>query len=305
MAGNDPPIVPPPLVPGARVAVIAPSSPFDRALVVRGMGWLSRRYRVSFDRDLFERKGYLAGSDERRLTELDARLRDPTLGAVIVARGGYGLGRIAHRANWAALRTAPKWLVGFSDATVLHVEALAVGVASLHAHNTAGLGRGDTHRRERLRDALEHPMLARTVRGLERWVGGTAEGPLVGGNLTVLFTCLAAGRLRVPSGAVLVLEDVTEQAYRVDRMLTALQVSGALDRVAGVVVGDFTECPPSRGVTVREVLEERLGALGVPVAAGLPFGHELENEPLVLGVRARLDASGGTLETGSLPEGAS
>jgi muramoyltetrapeptide carboxypeptidase len=278
--------------------VIAPSSPFDRALVLRGMGFLAERYRVDFDRDLFERKGYLAGSDERRRKELDARLRDPDLGAIFVARGGYGLGRIAHQADWAALRSRPKWLVGFSDATVLHVEALAAGVASLHAHNTAGLGVGDATRRERLRDALEAPERARTIRGLESWVPGTADGPLAGGNLTVLFSCLAAGRLRFPQGAVMVIEDVTEQAYRVDRMLTAFLVSGALDRVAGVVVGDFTDCPPSRGISVREVLDERLRVLGVPVAARLPFGHDLDNEPLVLGVRARLDATTGTLETG-------
>jgi muramoyltetrapeptide carboxypeptidase len=298
MAGNDPPIVPPPLVPGARVAVIAPSSPFDRALVLRGMGWLAERYRLSFDRDLFERQGFLAGSDQRRLAELDARLRDPALGAILVARGGYGLGRIAHLCDWASLRRAPKWLVGFSDATVLHAEALAVGVASLHAHNTAGLGRGDSARRELLRDALEHPERARTIRGLETWVAGRARGPLVGGNLTVLFSCLASGRLRLPPNAVLALEDVTEQAYRVDRMLTAFRVSGALDRVAGVVVGDFTDCPPSHGVTVREVLGERLGSLGVPVAAGLPFGHDLDNQPFVLGLPATLDATQGTLVTG-------
>jgi muramoyltetrapeptide carboxypeptidase len=145
---------------------------------------------------------------------------------------------------------------------------------------------------------LENPEGARTVHGLETWVSGTAEGPLVGGNLTVLFSCLASGRLRFPPGALLVIEDVTEQAYRVDRMLTAFQVSGMLDRVAGVIVGDFTDCPPSHGVAVREVLEERLRRLGVPVAAGLPFGHELDNEPLVLGVPARLDASAGTLTTG-------
>lgn len=298
MAGTASPLVPPPLVPGARVAVIAPSSPFDRALVLRGMAWLRERYQVSFDRDLFERQGYLAGSDERRLGELDARLRDPELGAVIVARGGYGLGRIAHRADWAALRRHPKWLVGFSDATVLHTEALGVGVASLHAHNTAGLGRADAQRRDAIRDVLEHPAKPRTFRALEPWVAGTAEGPLVGGNLTVLFTCHAAGRLRLPPGALLVLEDVTEQAYRVDRMLTAMYVAGALDRIAGVVLGDFTDCPPSRGVTVREVLAERLAHLGVPVAAGLPFGHDERNEPVVLGVRARLDAARGTLETG-------
>jgi muramoyltetrapeptide carboxypeptidase len=265
------------------------------------MSWLAERYRLTFDRDLFERKGYLAGSDERRLGELDARLRDPDLGAIFVARGGYGLGRIAHQADWAALRARPKWLVGFSDATVLHVEALAAGVASLHAHNAAGLGVADAARRERLRDALEAPERPRTIRGLESWVAGTSDGPLVGGNLTVLFSCLAAGRLRFPKGAVLVIEDVTEQAYRVDRMLSAFLVSGTLDRIAGVVVGDFTDCPPSRGITVREVLEERLRRLGVPVAARLPFGHDIDNEPFVLGLRARLDAAAGTLETGSAP----
>jgi muramoyltetrapeptide carboxypeptidase len=120
--------------------------------------------------------------------------------------------------------------------------------------------------------------------------------------LTVLFTCLAAGRLRFPAGALLLLEDVTEQAYRVDRMLTALQVSGALDRIAGIVVGDFSDCPPSHGVTVRDVLEERLGSLGIPVAAGLPVGHALENQPFVLGMPARLDANAGVLETGITSE---
>jgi muramoyltetrapeptide carboxypeptidase len=94
------------------------------------------------------------------------------------------------------------------------------------------------------------------------------------------------------------LEDVTEQTYRVDRMLTAFRVSGALDRIAGIVIGDFTDCPPSHGVTVREVLEERLRSLGVPVAAGLPLGHDLENVPFVLGLSATLDATAGTLQTG-------
>jgi muramoyltetrapeptide carboxypeptidase len=84
-------------------------------------------------------------------------------------------------------------------------------------------------------------------------------------------------------------------------MLSAFLVSGTLDRIAGVVVGDFTDCPPSRGITVREVLEERLRRLGVPVAARLPFGHDIDNEPFVLGLRARLDATAGTLETGSAP----
>src|SRR5690606_10273531 len=134
---------PPPLRPGDRVRIIAPSGPFDRALLLRGAGWLAERYRVEFDGGIFSRQGFLAGSDARRLGELDAALRTPELGAVISARGGYGLSRIVYQADLAALRRYPKWIVGFSDVTALHLEASRVGVMSMHAHNAAGLGRAD------------------------------------------------------------------------------------------------------------------------------------------------------------------
>ena len=126
-------IVPAAVRPGDKIAVIAPSSPFDRAHVRSGMDWLGERYEVDFDPSLFEQQGYLAGSDARRLTELDRFLRDPSVRAIIAVRGGYGLTRIAERADFAALRAAPKWIVGFLDVTALHVEALRAGVASLYA----------------------------------------------------------------------------------------------------------------------------------------------------------------------------
>jgi muramoyltetrapeptide carboxypeptidase len=277
------------------VAVIAPSGPFDRTLVFRGLGFLRQRYQVVFDRRIFERSGYLAGTDERRLAELDSRLQDPTLDAVITARGGYGLTRIAHRADFSALRSAPKWLVGFSDATVLHLEALGVGVASLHAHNVAGLGRGDEGTRAAFVAALEAPREKRVLSGLHSLQPGVAKGPLVAANLTLLFTAAAAGRLALPAGALLAIEDVTEQAYRVDRMLTALRNGGHLDAVAGVVAGEFTDCGPSHGVSVADVLQSCLGDLDVPVATGLGFGHGRHNAPLPVGLPATLDAIAGTL----------
>lgn len=291
------PLVPAPLAPGKKVAVIAPSSPFDRTHVLRGIGWLGERYRVDFDRSLFERDGYLAGSDERRLGELDRWLRDPSIAAIIAVRGGYGLTRIADRADFAALRAAPKWLVGFSDVTALHVEAWRAGVASLHAQNVGGLGQGDARARAAFQRALEEPR-ARKIFELEGWVPGVAQGPLLGGNLALLAACGAAGRLRLPRGTILAIEDVTEQAYRVDRLLSSLSAAGAFDGVAGVVVGDFTDCPPSAGVEALSVLRERLGALRVPVAAGLRFGHGSWNEPLTFGITATLDASAGRLLLG-------
>jgi muramoyltetrapeptide carboxypeptidase len=119
-------------------------------------------------------------------------------------------------------------------------------------------------------------------------------GPLFGGNLTILQACAAAGRLRVPEGAILLIEDVTERPYRIDRALSTLIAGGHLAAVAGVIVGQFTDCGPGPdGVRVEEVLRERLGSLGVPVAAGAEIGHGSPNEPVILGRRYALDASRG------------
>jgi muramoyltetrapeptide carboxypeptidase len=277
------------------VAVVAPSGPFDRELVAAGIRLLESRYRVSLDPGLFEREGFLAGSDERRLAELDRALRDPDLSAIITARGGYGLLRIAHRVDWSVLRRFPKWLVGFSDATTLHLEADRVGVASLHADNVGGLGRGGERAFESVRAALESTASGRAHTGLRAITPGAARGVLVGGNLTLVASAAAAGRLALPDGAVLLLEDVTEAAYRVDRMLTALMVGGHLGRIGGVVLGDFTDCPPSSGVETQAVLAERLGMLRIPVASGLPVGHGAVNEPIALGVEVVLDTARGTL----------
>jgi muramoyltetrapeptide carboxypeptidase len=292
-------IVPRELRPGDRVRVVAPSGPFDRALVLRGLGWLSSRYDVVFGEGLFQRDGYLAGTDARRLEELRAAFADERARAVIAARGGYGLTRIAHAVGAGCLRDAPKWIVGFSDITALHVEAQRAGIASLHAHNLAGLGRGDDAGRAEWIRALEYPEAPRRFDALTVWRSGRARGPVVGGNLTVLFTCAAAHRLAFPDGAVLFLEDVGEAPYRVDRMLSALIASGALDRIGAVIVGDFTDAPPGRhGVPVEAVLRERLEQLAIPVLAGFPAGHARRNAPLHFGLPATVDGSPGTLEVG-------
>jgi muramoyltetrapeptide carboxypeptidase len=291
-------IVPAPVLPGARVAVIAPAGPCDREALSAGLDWLAERYRVEFDPGVFERTGYLAGSDARRLAELDRALAAPELAAVLAARGGYGLTRIAERANFAALRRQPKWLVGFSDVTALHAEALRAGCASLHAANVGSLGQADARAREAFVQALEAPSRPRSVRDLECVAPGVARGALVGGNLSLLAACATAGRLRWPPGAVVALEDVTESAYRVDRLLTSLIVAGHFDRTSGVVLGEFTDCAPSGGVEVRQVLAERLVQLRIPVAAGLRFGHGDWNEPLTFGLEVTLDATRGELHLG-------
>ncbi|WP_437301828.1 S66 peptidase family protein [Sorangium sp. So ce388] len=310
-------ILPPALRPGDTVAVIAPSSPFERVLAWVGIGWLAQRYRVLFDtgggpplagdsrgggapslsapssRGLFARTGYLAGSDARRRDELVHALSHPDVRAIFAARGGYGANRFVHGLDWTPLAKEPRWIVGFSDITALHVEAARAGVASLHGAHVAALGRGDARARAALLRALEDPAGERRFGGLTALRAGAAEGPLFGGNLALLHACAAAGRLRVPEGCVLLLEDVTERPYRIDRMLATLEVGGHLAQAAAVVLGDFDQCDPGPdGVTVGEVLRDRLLPLGVPVVAGLPIGHGLRNEPAILGGRARVLSPG-------------
>lgn len=283
-------IFPPAVRPGDRVVVVAPSSPFDRALVLRGMGFLASRYRVSFDRGLFARAGYLAGSDARRRDELQSALSAPDIRAILAARGGYGASRFVHDLDFGAFEAAPKWVAGFSDLTALHAELGARGFASVHGPTVANVGRSDARARAELTRALEDPRASRVFDGLRPVAPGAATGLLTGGNLTLLHACAAAGKLRMPDQAILFLEDIGEKPFRVDRMLTTLRVGGHLARVRGVVVGDFTGCEPNvDGVTVADVVRDCLGSLGIPVAAGMPCGHDVRNDALVLGALASLD----------------
>jgi muramoyltetrapeptide carboxypeptidase len=278
---------PPRLREGNLIAIVAPSSPFDDDRYKRGAAWLAERYRIRQRDDVFARAGYLAGDDARRRSELRAALVDPEVRAVVAARGGYGATRFSTELDWTELARDPKWVVGFSDVTALHVEAQAVGVRSLHAPMLAALGAADDDTRVRWLRALEHD--AREPWRVEPWIEGEAEGVSCGGNLALLEACAAMGRLRLPERAILFVEDCTERPYRLDRMLTSLLVGGHLGSVRGVVLGEFTDCAPGPdGVTADAVLRERFATLGVPVVARAPFGHGAVNEPFELGRRVRL-----------------
>ncbi len=257
------------------------------------MGWLSDRYQVRYDRAIFSAEGYFAGSDARRRQELEGALHEDEVAAIVCARGGYGVSRYVHRIDWSILRRAPRWLVGFSDVTALHVEAAKQAVASLHGANLTGLGRGDAKTREQLVACLEQPQAPRRwselrVLGAE---SGSVRGQLFGGNLALLHACAAAGALVVPDGCVMLLEDIGERPYRLDRMLSTLLAAGHFDRVAAFLIGELCGCEPGAdGVTAEEVFEQVLRPLGVPVLANAPVGHGLRNEAVVLGCQVQVKA---------------
>ena len=299
-------IRPPALPPHARIALVAPAGPLsaeavDRAIGrVRGWGWEPVE-----GEHARRRHGYLAGLDEQRAADLNAALRDPDNDAIWFLRGGYGTMRILDRIDWRALLERPRPVIGFSDITAVHLALQRHGMISFHGPHPA-TAELPAYAERGIHRMLTDPSPAGTIPfppgGAERAetvVGGRAEGSLVGGNLSLLAATVGTPYAMCSPGAILFLEEVGEPAYRVDRLLSQLRLSGVLDGIAGVAVGAISDSPddPGDGLPApAELLLDRLGELGIPVAFGFPFGHVPDNWTLPVGVRARLDADAGTLE---------
>jgi muramoyltetrapeptide carboxypeptidase len=278
------------------VAVIAPASGFERGAFEAGLALLRARYRPEYGDGLFERHRYLAGADERRLAELHAALADPDIRAVFCVRGGYGATRLLPQLAPRAPEGPPKPLIGFSDITALHLWLQAHGRISIHGPVLAQLAKLPASTCARLFDLLESPRPAAPLTGSATYVGGVAEGPLLGGNLSVFTRLLGTPYMPPLDGAVLLLEDQGERPYRLDRMWTHLELAGVFARVRGIVLGTFTACEePGASYTSGEVLRELAQRTGLPCAAGFPIGHGDLNEPVPLGVRVRLEADGARL----------
>jgi muramoyltetrapeptide carboxypeptidase len=289
------------LGPGDRVAVVAPAAAMPADALAAGVdrlrSWGLEVVVGGHVLDRHPRLDYLAGTDADRAADLTRAWCDPAVAAVFAARGGYGALRILDLLDWPALRAAgPKLLVGSSDLTALHqvlgpVLDLVTVFGPMPA--TAPLAE-DGEAAEHLRRTLFAPeSVLRLGRG-SALVGGTARGPLVGGTLSLLVSALGVAAVPPPpDGAVVLLEDVHEEPYRLDHFLTHLLRAGWLDRAAGIALGSWLDCGPAEAV--REVMADRLGGLGVPVAWEVGFGHGPASFSVPLGAVATLDADAGTL----------
>ncbi|MEU5701365.1 S66 peptidase family protein [Streptomyces aurantiacus] len=290
------------LVAGARVAVVAPSGPVPEERLQAGLdilrGWDLDPVVGPHVLDRHGRFDYLAGTDADRAADFRAAWCDPAVDAVLCARGGYGAQRMADLLDWDALRAAgPKVLLGFSDVTALH-EAFAtrLGFGTLHGPMAAGIDFvKNAHAQEHLRATLFEPESVRTITSAGRaLVPGRATGVLLGGCLSLLAAELGTPHARPSaSGGLLCLEDVGEQPYRLDRCLTQLLRAGWFDGVAGVLLGSWERCGPYD--RVRDLVLDRLGGLGVPIAEEFGFGHGEGALTIPFGVRAELNATTGTL----------
>ena len=287
------------LLPGALIGVIAPAGPTQPESLA-AVPALYERFglRVHIFPGCALRTGYLAGDDDARLADIHAALADDELAAIHCLRGGFGAMRLLDRIDTALLRAHRKLLIGYSDITALHALWALHGLPTLHAPMvTSDLIRpGREADAQALFSLLQGGLHAGTVlapallQAPRVRVPGQARGRLIGGNLSLVAALLGTRWAWPAEGAILFLEDVSEELYRVDRLLTQLRLAGVLDAVAGFVLGSFTESE-----SPDALLREFLLPLGKPVLGGWPSGHGTPNLPLPLGVRVDLDAQAGTL----------
>ena len=287
------------LCPGDRVAVVAPASPFERGEFDAGIAELLRLGLVPvYDDRVFERRGYLAGDAARRAEALRDAWRDPSVGAVIGARGGFGSVQVLPMLDPVEAREARKILVGYSDLTsILTFLTIGAGLVCFHGPMLAGrLGRGaEGYDRDSFLRLLmqKSPAGELHASGLESIRDGEASGTLLGGNLTQIVASLGTPfAFLPPTGCVLFLEEVGERPYRLDRMLMQLRLAGVLDRASALVFGELIRCDESGGeATARAVVEDYARGFPGPVLLGFPSGHT--SGPCItlpLGVKVRVVA---------------
>ncbi|MFG6096608.1 LD-carboxypeptidase [Leptothoe sp. ISB3NOV94-8A] len=281
--------LPSPLAPGDLLYAIAPSGTlratekFEAGLAV----WRKRGYRVELSPTYDTRWGYLAGSDEQRRQQLLNALKDPSYRGVLCVRGGYGGTRLLENFQWPT--GINKWLIGFSDITSLLWSSQMSG--GVHGPLLTTISQEAHWSLQRLFNWLENQTLE-PLKG-HSWVSGIATGKLLPANLTVATCLLNTTHEPNFAGAILAFEDVTEAPYRLDRMLTHWRMLGKFDQVAGIALGRFSQCEPPANIpsfSAKEVLQERLGDLGIPIVANLPFGHDGVNAALPFGIQAKIEA---------------
>jgi len=303
---------------GATIGLIAPASPASDEKIAKALANLaSLGYQVLEGKSLHARNGHLAGTDAARLADLHWAFSDPLVDAVWCVRGGYGCTRLLPDIDYELIRRHPKPFIGYSDVTALHIAlGQKTGLVTFHGPVAAADFPENTLRH--FRAAVMHPQAGYQIQAPDPAVDslpeeafipftispGTAQGSLTGGNISVLTALAGTAFQPIFRDKIVFLEDVGEQPYRIDRLLTQLLQATDLSQAAGIALGVFAECTPKNAefsLSLPETLRDRLGSLGIPVVYGIPFGHVPHQATFPYQVKASLDAGARTLtllETG-------
>ncbi|HXO74185.1 MAG TPA: LD-carboxypeptidase [Puia sp.] len=289
--------LPPYLQPNDTIALLCPAGYMPREKALTCIETLqSWGYRVNEGKTLGgPSENYFSGTDDQRLAELQQNLDDPEIKAILCGRGGYGLTRIIDRIDFSRFEKDPKWIIGYSDITVLHAHIWAnYKVATLHAPMASAFNDGEAGNAyiQSLRQAIAGQPAAYTCEGHPFNRPGTATGRLIGGNLSLLAHLAGTASDIKTKGKILFLEDVGEYRYNIDRMLYQLKRNGKFDQLAGLIIGGFTDIKDTTrpfGASVEEIIRDVVKEYDYPVCFGFPVSHEKENYALKIGVRHTLE----------------
>lgn len=280
-------MIPAPLCPGDRIAIVSPSGIIAPERVFGAMQVIADEgFEPIAMPHTFDRRGTMAGSDEARLDDLRSAFLDPDIKAIFCSRGGYGAVRLLEGLGKLSSAALSKWLIGYSDITAIHALLSSRGIASLHGpmarHLSEQRGSDPCVRelfnilRGNAPEAIEYP-------SPRFYSPGTASGILRGGNLSVMAGLVGTPYDPFTSGSIILMEDIAEPIYKVERMLYMLRLSGKLNHLAGIIFGQFTLYDPSRDFgSMEEMLHHMTAGLGIPVAMNFPAGHVTANRPLLL-----------------------
>jgi muramoyltetrapeptide carboxypeptidase len=291
--------VPPYLKPGDLIGIICPAGymPMERAAtcirVLQEWG-----YRVKIGKTMESvSSNYFSGSDQERLEDLQQMLDDESVKAIFCARGGYGIGRIIDDIRFKKFRKSPKWIIGFSDVTILHAHIHSnYNIATMHSLMAAAFNDGgyEDEYIQSLKQALEGQKIKYQCAGHEFNQKGEAVGELIGGNLSLLTHLIGTGSELKTKGSILFLEDVGEYLYHIDRMMYQLKRSGKLEKLAGLIIGGFTENKDTErpfGKMVYEIIHDVVKVYDYPICFGFPVGHGKQHYALKSGIGYKLKVS--------------
>ncbi len=287
---------------GSTIGIVCPASGAVPSDIVEFVELCARwGMQIKYGENISRRNGYLSASDDARAREFMTFVNDPTIDAIVCARGGYGVMRILPMLDFGAIRDSQKLIMGFSDITALLVAANQIG-RMVTFHGPVASSTFDPFTVESLSTVAmspesSAPLLSFQDLRVTTLGAGTTSGRLTGGNLAMLVSTLGTRYEVDTTDAILFLEEISEEPYRVDRMLTQMWLAGKLQTCRGIAIGAFRDCEakgvgiPGPSMTLMQVLEERISSLGIPAVYGLPFGHVRSKLTLPLGVIAELDAT--------------
>ncbi len=288
---------PPYIKPGSRIRIVSPAGKVDEKYILPAVEWLQNNgYEVVLGDHVFSRHFQFAGTDNQRLYDLQTALDDPETAVVICSRGGYGTVRIIDKLDCRKFKDFPKWLVGFSDITILHACMNNFGVATIHgAMPRYFFHEGNpAENLTSLIQLLTSGKIAYSFQNGEFNRAGQVSGELVGGNLSIISSLQGTKYELKTDGKILFLEDIDEFLYHTDRMMHQLKLAGKLDNLAGLIIGDFTDMKDNElpfGKSVHEIIAEAVEEFQYPVAYGFPAGHNKKNLALAFGQIWQLEVS--------------